>query len=100
MACRAKAAGAAGRTTLTPTAAGLSKTYDEYPARRAPVRAEFRGRHPEDHGEPRYYEGGPIHCSRCCPHLPLSPQQVAAFEQLGKREDGSSAETPAPTPRL
>ena len=53
----------------------------EYRERMKPIEEEFRLRHPE-HGSSRTVGGGPIHCSRCCPPPPLSPEQIAQISRI------------------
>ncbi len=50
--------------------------WADYRERRKPIDEEFRLRHPETGG------GGPIHCSRCCPPPPLSPEQIAQISRI------------------
>jgi len=58
---------------------GESRT--DYRERRKPIDEEFRLRHP-DHGLSWTAGGGPIHCSRCCPPPPLSPEQIAHISRI------------------
>jgi hypothetical protein len=53
----------------------------EYSERMKPIEEEFRLRHPQ-HGSSRTVGGGPIHCSRCCPPPPLSPEQIAQISRI------------------
>ena len=53
----------------------------EYRERMKPIEEEFRLRHPQ-HGSSRTVGGGPIHCSRCCPPPPLSPEQIAQISRF------------------
>jgi hypothetical protein len=55
--------------------------WADYRERRKPIDEEFRLRHP-DHGSSWTAGGGPIHCSRCCPPPPLSPEQIAQISRL------------------
>jgi hypothetical protein len=53
----------------------------DYRERMKPIEEEFRLRHPQ-HGSSRTVGGGPIHCSRCCPPPPLSPEQIAQISRI------------------
>jgi hypothetical protein len=64
----------------------------EYRERRQPIDEEFRFRHP-DHGLSWTAGGGPIHCSRCCPPPPLSPEQIAQISRI------LNPPAPAPVPQ-
>jgi hypothetical protein len=68
---------------------GESRT--DYRERRKPIEEEFRLRHP-DHGLSWTAGGGPIHCSRCCPPPPLSPEQIAHISRI------LNPPSPAPPP--
>lgn len=55
--------------------------WADYRERMKPIEEEFRLSHPE-HGSSRTVGGGPIHCSRCCPPPPLSPEQIAQISRI------------------
>jgi hypothetical protein len=55
--------------------------WADYRERRKPIDEEFRLRHP-DHGLSWTVGSGPIHCSRCCPPPPLSPEQIAHISRI------------------
>ena len=57
------------------------ESWVEYRERMKPIEEEFRLRHPQ-HGSSWRGEGGPIHCSRCCPPPPLSPEQIAQISRI------------------
>ena len=57
------------------------EAWADYRERRKPIDEEFRLRHPE-HGFSWTAGGGPIHCSRCCPPPPLSPEQIAHISRI------------------
>ncbi len=59
---------------VTKRASATASPGSEYRERMKPIEEEFRLRHPE-HGSSRTVGGGPIHCSRCCPPPPLSPDR-------------------------
>ena len=65
--------------------------WADYRERRKPIDEEFRLRHP-DHGLSWTVGSGPIHCSRCCPPPPLSPEQIAQISRI------LNPLTPAPLP--
>jgi hypothetical protein len=69
-----------------PMLGGETRQHDrepwvEYRERMKPIEEEFRLRHPQ-HGSSRTVAGGPIHCSRCCPPPPLSPEQIAQISRI------------------
>ena len=53
----------------------------DYRERMRPIEDEHRLRHPQ-HGSSWKGGGGPIHCSRCCPPPPLSPEQIAQISRI------------------
>ena len=55
--------------------------WADYRERINPIEEEFRLRHP-DHALSWMAGGGPIHCSRCCPPPPLSPEQIAQISRI------------------
>jgi hypothetical protein len=55
--------------------------WTDYRERWKPIDEEFRLRHPQ-HGSSWTAGGGPIHCSRCCPPPPLSPEQIAQISRI------------------
>ena len=55
--------------------------WADYRERRKPIDEEFRLRHP-DHGLSWTVGSGSIHCSRCCPPPPLSPEQIAQISRI------------------
>jgi len=57
------------------------ESWVEYRERIRPIEEEFRLRHPQ-HGSSWTAGGGPIHCSRCCPPPPLSPEQIAQISRI------------------
>jgi hypothetical protein len=57
------------------------ETWADYRERMKPIEEEFRLRHPQ-HGSSWKSGGGPIHCSRCCPPPPLSPEQIAQISRI------------------
>ena len=46
-----------------------------------PIEDEFQLRHP-GHGSRWTAGGGPVHCSRCCPPPPLSPEQITRIRAI------------------
>ncbi len=54
-----------------------------YRERMKPIEDEFQLRHP-GHGSRWTAGGGPIHCSRCCPPPPLSPEQITQIRAILK----------------
>jgi|GEM_PF-1440208 broad specificity phosphatase PhoE len=57
------------------------ESWVEYRERMKPIEEELRLRHPQ-HGSSWTAGGGPIHCSRCCPPPPLSPEQIAQISRI------------------
>ena len=55
--------------------------WTDYRERVKPIEEEFRLGHPQ-HGSSWTAGGGPIHCSRCCPPPPLSPEQIAQISRI------------------
>jgi hypothetical protein len=55
--------------------------WADYRERKKPIEEEFGLRHPQ-HGSSWTAGGGPIHCSRCCPPPPLSPEQIAHINRI------------------
>lgn len=52
-----------------------------YRERMTPIQEEFQLRH-GGHGSSWKVGGGPIHCSRCCPPHPLSPEQIMRIQAI------------------
>lgn len=65
--------------------------WPAYRQRMQPIEIELKSRHP-DHGTRWTAGGGPLHCSRCCPPPPLSPQQIERITQILSRPTATSAQ--------
>lgn len=59
--------------------------WPAYRRRMEPVEEEFKSRH-RDHSTRWAAGDGPLHCSRCCPPPPLSPEQIARLNQITNRQ--------------
>ncbi len=66
------------------------KPWPAYRERMAPIETASRSHHP-DHGTSWTIGGGPIHCRRCCPPHPLSPEQIERISQILNASPPSSA---------